>query len=240
MRNFLAALSFLTRLGPALRHGPELFASALPWYPFVGLVVGLFCVLPFYSGLFSAHPLVQAWIYIVLNFWITRGLHFDGLADLADAWGSGAQGDKFRQILYDSRCGAFGAMGLVLVLAGYMALAYSHITAGQLAGLVLAPVFGRAVVPPLAAMMRPHNPSSLGGLVFAGAGPKLGLACLFGIFILAVSAFSTLKAFAMLAMFIAIMAGLVCLARKNGGGNGDFLGCAIVLCELAALLCSLP
>ena len=40
-------------------------------------------------GLFAGRHWVQAWLYVLASIWITRTLHLDGLADLADTLGSG-------------------------------------------------------------------------------------------------------------------------------------------------------
>ncbi|MEG6551942.1 adenosylcobinamide-GDP ribazoletransferase, partial [Desulfocurvibacter africanus] len=118
MRGFFTALAFLTRLVPARLGKPEDLAAAMAWLPAVGLVLGGLLVVPLALGLFSATPWVQAWLLVIANLWATRGLHLDGLADVADGWGSGADGQRFWEIVKDSRLGAFGAMGLLLTLTG--------------------------------------------------------------------------------------------------------------------------
>jgi adenosylcobinamide-GDP ribazoletransferase len=48
--------------------------------------------------------------------WLTRGLHLDGLADLADALGSGKPADQALDIARRSDIGPFGTMSIVLAL----------------------------------------------------------------------------------------------------------------------------
>ena len=104
---------------------------------------------------------------------LCEGAYWDGLADLGDACGSGASGARFREILRDSRLGAFGALSLLLIFSGqWLALAW-HLAAGQWLMPVLAPAWGRACAVWLAASAPPHNPDSLGGLACAGAGPTV-------------------------------------------------------------------
>ena len=82
-----------------------------------------------------AEPLLcaalAAWLWMALEAWSTRGLHWDGLADLGDASGSGAQGERFWAILRDSRLGAFGALHLLLAFGGMWLTVCWHIKAGQ-------------------------------------------------------------------------------------------------------------
>ena len=114
VNDFLLLLSFLSRLVPGKIVPDGDFKRAVPLMPFAGLVIGAVCIAPFYSGLFSGRPWVQAWLFAILNYVVTRGLHWDGVADLSDAWGSNATGPRFWEILKDSRTGAFGVIGLAL------------------------------------------------------------------------------------------------------------------------------
>lgn len=135
--NFLGTLSFNTRLVPArmVKMTADLGAF-LVWQPVVGVVVGAVAVLP----LLLLHWLapqssaaVQALLYCAALVWVTRGLHWDGWADIWDAWGSNARGETFWRILKDSRVGAFGVMGLVLGLGGQILLVYELVARANLA-----------------------------------------------------------------------------------------------------------
>ena len=75
---FYTALTFLTRLGRASIASNAEISASVDMYPLVGGVVGLFWVLA------SCLPLaswVLAWLMVMLNIWLTRGLHWDGWAD---------------------------------------------------------------------------------------------------------------------------------------------------------------
>ena len=115
---FLCALSFLTRLVPPREVDAVDFPKTLLWFPAVGLAVGLAAVLPAWLGLFAHLPWLQGWLIVGLSLWVTRGLHADGLADVADAWGSAATGDRFWAIKKDSRAGPFGVLWLVMAGLG--------------------------------------------------------------------------------------------------------------------------
>lgn len=232
-RNYLAALGFLTRLGPVAIN-PDM-AACVPLFPVVGATLGLVLAAPLALGLFAGHPLAGAWAYAVANLALTRGLHLDGFADVADAWGSLASGDRFFTIMKDSRIGAFGGMALVVALAGQICLGAELLTAGRVWVLALAPTLGRAGAVVLMRACRDLARPGLGSLCLPGAtGPNTLFAVGFA------AALGLLWAGALPLVWGCGLCGLVLwrlarLARKNGGINGDFLGAAIIGCELAVL-----
>ena len=61
------------------------------------------------------HPAAAA-LLVCLTVVITGGLHLDGLADTVDGLGGGQDPEERRRIMKDSRVGAFGVLGLILVL----------------------------------------------------------------------------------------------------------------------------
>ncbi len=237
--DFCLGWGFFTRLGPARQSTPAQLASTLPWAPAYGLLLGLLLAAPFALGLLQGQPLVQAWVWLGLNWWATRGLHWDGWADLADGWGSGAQGDAFWRIVKDSRCGAFGAMGLFLGLGGLMALAQALFAAEQLAVLIYAPVLGRLALVWLARAGRTLARPGLAMAFVAHAGTRSS--ALSTAFALAAGLWLLPPGTLLAALLLAGLgvAALIRLARRQAGINGDFLGAAIVWGELAACLAAL-
>lgn len=234
--DYLLALGFMTRLGPARAAAPAELARTLRAFPAVGLTLGLLWVAPFALGLGRGLPWVQALLLAGWAFWLTRGLHDDGLADIGDAWGSGATGERFWAIVKDSRIGAFGVIALVLAYAGRIVLTQPLLAAGAWGGLLLAPVLGRLAALTLARLGRDLARPGLGGLFLAGATtPVLSAGiiqtCLVGLF--AVPWGTLVLA---LVLVLAVDLGLSRLARREAGLNGDFLGTAATLGELAGLL----
>jgi len=235
LRGFLAALGFLTRFGPSAGAREADFTASVAWFPVVGLVLGLAAVVPA-QVVFGGSPWVCAWLVVVLDLWATRGLHADGLADVADAWGSMARGERFFEIMKDSRVGAFGVMGLWVVLAGKLVLFAALFEAGQGLAVVFSFVAGRACVVWLMGMTRNLGRPGLGRLFLAGARPgvmvwTLGVAVAAGVFLVPV------RGVALSLVCGAVVAAMLTgLARDRGAVNGDFLGACIVLGELAACL----
>ena len=239
VRPLLLALGFLTRLAPPLQASTQEMAAAVRYYPFAGGILGAVLCLPFALGAFSSHPWVQAWLFVMFSAWLTRALHLDGLADVLDALGSGRHGDEFRAILKDSRIGAFGVAGLALALCGSIILAAALFTSNHLAPLFFAPLYGRCLPIIFACMTPAHPQAGLGALLAASSRlPALILAA--GSALLA-----GLVCLPPLALLICCCTTALCLfplsrlATREGGYNGDFFGCAIILGELSVLLAAL-
>lgn len=143
MRGLFAAIAFLTRVPVPSRllgiHAPP--ATQLPWYPWVGLLIGaaLWCLAWL---LMHATPLLAAALLLVAWVLLTGGLHLDGLADSADAWVGGI-GDRERtlSIMKDPRSGPIGVTAVVLVLLLKFAALASLPHPGV--ALWVAPVLGR-------------------------------------------------------------------------------------------------
>lgn len=113
------AIAFLTILPGRLPA--ELPADGLKrsagFFPLAGWLIGAvlagsaWCFV--WAGL---PPLVSAVLLVTLGAWLTRGLHLDGLADLLDGLGGGQTPERRLAIMKDSATGAFGVIGLVLLL----------------------------------------------------------------------------------------------------------------------------
>jgi len=237
LSDYLTALGFLTRLGPA-RRDPDLAAS-LPYFPAVGVTLGLVLTVPLALGLFSGHPLAGAFAYAVANLICTRGLHLDGFADVADAWGSLAGGDRFFAIMKDSRVGAFGAMAIGVALLGTVCLGAELLEHGRIWMLAAAPALGRGSAVVLMRLCRDIPRPGLGALFLAGADGGAVLAAVGSALLLSLLLVGPLATFWACLLCGVTVRILVGLARRQGGINGDFCGAAIVAGELAACLAGL-
>ncbi len=232
--SFLLALQFLTRLPVRVTWpaDPAARAAAVPFYPLVGLVIGLLLVVA--HVLFgAAAPGLQAAILLALWVGITGALHLDGLADTVDGW-VGGHGDRERTlaIMKDSNTGAMGAVAVALVLILKFAALQTLLEAGEWGALLLTPVLGRAAL--VAALL------SLPYVRPGGIGADLARHLPREVAQLAVAA--SLGACLLLG-FGGIVVGLVLAAagygawrvlrRHLGGTTGDTAG---ALCELAEAL----
>jgi adenosylcobinamide-GDP ribazoletransferase len=114
MRNLISALQFITilPLGKAQSFEP---AKMVPYFPLVGIILGLL-VAAFDAMVvrFWAPPVV-ALLDIILLAVLTAAFHLDGLGDTADGILGQRSIDKALEIMKDSR---IGTMGLVAILFG--------------------------------------------------------------------------------------------------------------------------
>ena len=177
-------------------------------------------------------------------------MHWDGLADLGDAFGSGATGENFWRIMKDSRLGAFGALSLLLLVMGNAILAGLHLSralsddsAFSLILLAMAPAWGRLTPVFLAARQKPWPESGLGRLFCdnLSSWARRG-STLFGLAILALSWFcgvSGLGLLCLIAVESALILGLAKIASSRGGLSGDFFGAAIECSQTLFLFFSL-
>jgi len=113
------ALSFLTRLPVPVPHDlPGTFlARSGAFFPLVGwLIGGVMVVVAWAILVLGGTPLLAAVLSVLAVAWLTRGLHLDGVADLCDGLGGSYEPARRLVIMKDSATGAFGVVGLVLLL----------------------------------------------------------------------------------------------------------------------------
>ncbi len=115
---FLAALQFLTAIPLPLRREfrPEELGGSTSYFPVVGIILGLILAgLNWLMSLVLPPALVDALLIVSLAA-LTGGLHLDGFVDTCDGIaGHRTREDRWR-IMHDSRAGAFGVIGAVLLL----------------------------------------------------------------------------------------------------------------------------
>jgi adenosylcobinamide-GDP ribazoletransferase len=131
--------------GPA-RPSADALGRAAPWFPVVGLGLGVVLVVTerVTEVLF---PLLLAGL-LTVTVWklLTGGLHLDGLADCLDGLG-GRDAEHRLAIMRDSRIGAFGALGLILLLLLEIAAVTELPPSVRSHALLVAPVVARATPP---------------------------------------------------------------------------------------------
>ncbi|GGR94708.1 adenosylcobinamide-GDP ribazoletransferase [Streptomyces aureoverticillatus] len=146
--------------------------------PLAGLAVGLAAAAAGSALLaLGASPLLAAVAAVAVPAAGTRGLHLDGLADIADGLGSGKDADGALRVMKQSDIGPFGVITLVLVLfAQVAALAelYDESWTHGATGTLLAAATARLALT-LAARtgVPPARPEGLGAAV-AGTVPTRG------------------------------------------------------------------
>ena len=87
-----------------------------PWFPVVGVAVGLVGGLAWWLGTLTGAPALAAGAAVAATALVTGAFHEDGLADTFDGLGGSPERARALEIMKDSRLGTFGAVALVLVL----------------------------------------------------------------------------------------------------------------------------
>ena len=124
LRLFFIALQFFTRIPIPSWVGfdPAWLHQASRYFPAVGWVVALVSAGVFGLASMLWPPAVAAVLATVAGIWLTGAFHEDGFADVCDGFGGGMTPERVLDIMKDSRVGAYGAIGIVLMLMGKLAL----------------------------------------------------------------------------------------------------------------------
>ncbi|MDM1399656.1 adenosylcobinamide-GDP ribazoletransferase [Myroides odoratimimus] len=115
---FLTAVMFFTRIPIPFKvpYSHEIMNKSQKYFPLIGYLVGGMAVLVYWvtSYLFSADiAIVLSMVSTVL---LTGAFHEDGFTDVCDSFGGGYGKEKIMTIMKDSRIGAYGVIGIVLLL----------------------------------------------------------------------------------------------------------------------------
>ncbi len=236
LASFLAALRFLT-IVPLTWHCEQdgrFFVASLPWFPVIGLLIGLAaallisCLMPFFP------PPVLAMAAIVLIAGVSGCLHLDGLADSGDGLLSSRPRERILEIMRDSHTGAMGVIAIVVVLLGKYAALSSLGASTLIATLIVMPVAGRcAIVLTMACLPYAREGVGLGRLFYS---PSSRWAALWAFALLAgVLSCSGWRMFCVVLVAVlttVLLFSLWCRARI-GGATGDTLG---AVCELTEMM----
>lgn len=165
---------------------------------------------------------------------LTRGLHLDGLADVADGLGSGKPAEDALRIMKQSDIGPFGVLTLVLVLLAQIAALAGQFDAsvprGALAVLTSATAARCALAWGCLRSVPAARPGGLGAMVAGTVSPAAAITATAGS-MLAAAAAGTADGWSVLRLPLAVVAGLGCAwlllrrcVRRLDGITGDVLG----------------
>lgn len=248
LRLALTTLTVLRVPGPA-RADRRSAAWAMSFAPLVGLGLGavLALLLVGVDRVTTGSPLLACALVVAGLALLTRGLHLDGLADLADGLGSYRSPERAREVMKQPDVGALGLAAVVLVLLVQVSALLACVAAGRGAiALVVAVVTARTAVTAACTTGVPAAaPTGLGALV-AGTVPR-GLAALVALLtaVLGAAALALEGAagWELLVPATAVASGLVLAAvlrrhavRRLGGITGDVLGALVEVTTAAVLV----
>lgn len=233
------AFQFLTRLPlRGLSWSPDGLSRSAGFFPLVGLAIGSAAAL-LHQWLSPHFPVgVVAMLIVFFSVLVTGGLHEDGLADVADAFGGGHTREQILTILKDSRIGSYGAIALVFSIV-FRVLLLAYLPGNGFARYVIsAHALCRWTILPLGAMLPAVRKQEGQGarlarqisVVSVSVGTLIAFAT--AAFLLRMEVWGPVAA----VLIVTLLSGLY-YRRIIGGITGDCFGATTQLAEIAVYLC---
>jgi len=233
MRNFISALQFITilPLGKTRAFDPP---KMVPYFPLVGILLGLMVALFDAVVIRFWTPPVAALLDVILLAVLTAAFHLDGLGDTADGLLGPRSRDTALEIMKDSR---LGTMGLLAILFG-LALKWGGIAgldADRSIILMTIPAYARAGILFGMRYLPYGRPQGTGKPFFS---EKISSRHFWGLILpIGLSLILGLKALWLnLAFAIIIAAILLYYKKRMGCVTGDMLGAMTELTEAGLFL----
>ncbi len=116
---FATAMMFFTRIPVpfTIPYSSEIMNRSQKYFAWVGLLVGLIntAILYLSSQLFNLE--IGIVLMMITSVLLTGAFHEDGFTDMCDSFGGGYGKEKILTIMKDSRVGAYGTIGIILLFA---------------------------------------------------------------------------------------------------------------------------
>ena len=140
LRLFFIALQFFTRIPIPRWVGfePDWLQHSVRYFPAVGWVVAAVVAAVYALSSLLWPQAVAVLLSTIAGIYLTGAFHEDGFADVCDGFGGGLTRQRVLEIMVDSRVGAYGAIGIALLLALKCMLLSSLPAAGVVIALLLA------------------------------------------------------------------------------------------------------
>jgi adenosylcobinamide-GDP ribazoletransferase len=118
LRLLMIAVQFYTRIPIPAWVGwqPEWLTQSARYFSVIGLIVGAISASVWLLAAQLMPATVAATLAVIAAVLTTGAFHEDGLADACDGFGAGGTPERILTIMKDSQVGAYGAIGVGLVL----------------------------------------------------------------------------------------------------------------------------
>ena len=240
-RDMATAFQFLTRLPLGrLPYDRDALSRSAKYFPLVGLLIGVLGSFVYLWLVRHLPATIAALLTLAFFVLATGGLHEDGLADVADAFGGGWNREQILAILKDSHIGTFGTLALVVSI-GLRVLLLANLPLSRFAAyLISGQVLCRWTALPLGYLLPAARESSVSSQGARIARQISGMSLLIGsllsliivVFALSWAMWSPLAA----TVAVTFASGLY-YWRRIGGLTGDCFGATNQLAEIAVYLC---
>lgn len=116
---FATALMFFTRIPVpfTIPYSSEIMNKSQKYFAWVGLIVGFINALVLYLSTLLFNLEIGIVLMMISNVLLTGAFHEDGFTDMCDSFGGGYGKEKIHTIMKDSRVGAYGTIGIILLFA---------------------------------------------------------------------------------------------------------------------------
>jgi adenosylcobinamide-GDP ribazoletransferase len=238
LRDAALAVSLLTIVPTRVRWPEEGGTQVAAWFPAVGGLLGLvgYGAAKLVEAILGDHhaPLVLAALIVLVWALLTRLLHFDGLADVADGYWGSHEPVRRLEIMSDSHTGAFGASAVSLVSILMVVSIATILDAPHELPLLIVPVFSRFAATAAAWLGSPARPDGLGRSVMGR--PTLLAGAIVAV-TLGLALYAAWLGFAVVGLALGGFGLIVALgvphvlALRFGGVTGDVMGASVLITE---------
>lgn len=231
----ILGIQFLTRIpiNKAVEFSKENIRNSLFFFPFIGILIGAIASLAFYF-IGQINMEISAFLTVITLIILTGGLHIDGLSDMLDGFLSNRDSKKTLEIMKDSRVGAFGVMGIVLLILGkYIIL--KNISFEMWIIIVFSIANSRFVGGLIIESKKPARKGGLGEL-FHSSNPKRNIAYSGTIYVLILLFLDITYIIPLIITYIFAELISAWSLKKIGGLTGDVYGGIMEISELISLL----
>jgi len=123
---FFTALMFFTRIPcpKGLAYSSEIMQKSRKYFPLMGWIVGGIAAFIFWGAQNVFSLPVSIILSMIASVLTTGAFHEDGFTDTCDGFGGGWGKEKILTIMKDSRIGAYGTIGIILLLGLKFLLLY--------------------------------------------------------------------------------------------------------------------
>ncbi|WP_106916561.1 adenosylcobinamide-GDP ribazoletransferase [Chryseobacterium aurantiacum] len=116
---FATALMFFTRIPVpfTIPYSGKIMNKSQKYFAWIGLLVGLINAIVLYLSFQLFNLEIGIILMMISSVLLTGAFHEDGFTDVCDSFGGGYGKEKILTIMKDSRVGAYGAVGIILLFA---------------------------------------------------------------------------------------------------------------------------
>jgi adenosylcobinamide-GDP ribazoletransferase len=229
LRGLISAIQFITSipLGCTAIFEPR---AMVPFFPVVGLILGLVVAVFDFVALYFWPVYVVAILDVVLLVVLTGALHIDGLGDTADGLYGRRPREQALKIMKDSRIGAMGLVAVVCVLAVKWA-GLACLGPHRSLLIILVPAFARSAMIFGMYFLKYGRPEGGTGSPFFENPPEKK-AFIFIVIPAILSVFSGYRGIGLMLFFVLITGSIIMFYQKRMGCiTGDMLGAMVEITE---------